>query len=384
MSETSDQDTYDGGTELVAYAPQNRTVDLRDRSTDSWTDVLPDAISLARGIANTEFVPAGLRGSEAKVTAAILYSRELGLAPMTGLGATHVIEGKAGISAEMMRALVLQAGHELHIVESTRERCTIRGRRRGSEEWTSATWTIQEAHQTQVFISKAQGWGPLSGKSQWKSWPTEMLLARATTRLVRMIFPDVAHGMRTMEELQDMSAEVVDAEATQAPPEAAPVQRRRKARPAARPAPEPAPAPAQEPADAEVDELPTEPANTVQRARKERPAPTPAPEPQPEADAPVEAEVVDAEVVDEPAPKPATKADDPTRKAVTAALMHWKRLGVDDRAERLWLTGEVIGRPITSSNDMTLDEARLLANRLERTKDRAALEAAIDQAKTAQ
>ena len=381
----AENEPYEGGTDLAVHQSQSRTVDLRDRATDSWTDVLHDVITLSRGIAQTEFVPAGLRGSEAKVSAAILYGRELGLPPLTALGATHVIEGKAGVSAEMLRALVLQAGHELHIVESTRERCTIRGRRRGSEEWTSATWTIAEAHQTQVFISKAQGWGPLSGKSQWKSWPTEMLLARATTRLVRMIFPDVAHGMRSVEELQDMTTtEVVDAEATQAPPEAAPVQRRRKARPAARPAPEPASAPAQEHADAEVDELPTEPTNTVQRARKERPAPTPAAEPQPEADAPVEAEVVDAEVVDEPAPKPATKADDPTRRAVTAALMHWKRMGVEDRAERLWLTGEVIGRPITSSNDLTLDEARLLANRLERTKDRAALEAAIDQAKTAQ
>ncbi|MEA5054266.1 MAG: hypothetical protein VB093_12590, partial [Propionicimonas sp.] len=83
-----------------------RQSDLRDVATDSWTDVLGDVINLARGIAGTEFVPNGLRGSIEKTSAAILYGRELGLPPMTALGSVHVVEGRAGISAEAMRALI--------------------------------------------------------------------------------------------------------------------------------------------------------------------------------------------------------------------------------------------------------------------------------------
>jgi len=390
-------ETYEGGAEIALRHTPSRTVDLRDRATDSWTDVVADASQLGSMIANTEFVPRGLRGDAAKVTAAILYSRELGLPPMTGLGGTHVIEGKAGISAELMRALVLQAGHELAIKRSDRTACEIWGRRKGTEEWTTATWTIQEAQQTKVFISKEKGWLPLASKSTWASWPAEMLLARATTRLVRMIFPDVAHGMRSVEELEDMS-EVVDAEVVgSAPPAPEPVQRRRVPRPS--PRAERTPAPAAEPVESVAEVAETEEAvpEPVQRQRAARPAPRPtapsapskavenhavAPveaevdtlpeEPAPTATAPKpEPEVVDAEVVEEAQSKP-------LRAAITTALMHFKRLGVEDRAERLWLTGQIVGRKITSTNDLTLDEARALAHMMERQKDLAALQAAID------
>lgn len=388
---------------LPATVHTNRAVDLRDRATDSWTDVLDDVITLARGIANTEFVPKGLRGSMEKTSAAILYSRELGLEPLTGLGSVHVIEGKAGISAEMMRALVLRAGHELAIKRSDRSVCEIWGRRKGTEEWTKATFTMDEANQTQVFISKEKGWGPLSAKSQWRSWPAEMLLARATTRLVRMIFPDVAHGMRTAEELQDMT--MLDAEGMDAPPVQEPIRRQPKAsqesgrKRVARPAPK-----KQEPAEettgeAEtVEETTTEPeapADPVSRSRTRtaRPAPRPAPasepvkKPEPEAPAGTtvetlpedDAEPVDAEIVDdEPAKDEPEELPEASRKAIALVQMHFNRLEVTDRAERLWITGQLTGRAVTTTKQLNLDELRGLVTVLERCKDMGAVNARLD------
>lgn len=191
--------------EVMPYAPPvaNRTVDLRNVATDSWTDVLADVVTLSRGIAGTEFVPAGLRGSMEKTTAAILYGRELGLPPMTALGSIHVIDGRAGTSAESMRALILQAGHELEIREMTTSRCRIAGRRRGSESWTEAV--AAKAEFDQVRIRTRGGSMKLTEKDNWRNWPAEMLLARATTRLARMMFADVIHGMRSTEELSDMT-----------------------------------------------------------------------------------------------------------------------------------------------------------------------------------
>lgn len=388
---------HDTGTELAVYQPPtNRTVDLRDHATDSWTDVLDDVIQLARGIANTEFVPVGLRGSIEKVSAAVLYSRELGLPPMTGLSGTHVIEGKAGISAELMRALILQAGHELAIKESTAQRCEIWGRRRGQEEWTKAVWTIQEAHNTQVFVSKDKGWGPLSSKSQWRSWPTEMLLARATTRLARQIFPDVTHGMRSVEELEDMTTvEEVAGPAVQQMPEPATVQRKRAPRPAPR-APQEAEAPsAEETAPESPPEAPAaEPRQTVQRKRVKRPEPrpappAPAPEPVEEAAAatvdelPDDDGVVDAEVVDD---APLTEEEEAPllteqqKKILGLVKMHWKRLVVEQREEQLWYTGIILkleAQP-SSHKDLSVEQLRTLLNTLERAKDITAINALIE------
>lgn len=389
MLATSPEDEpYVGGTDLALYHQPARTVDLRDHATDSWTDVLDDVIRLSRGIANTEFVPKGLRGSVEKVSAAVLFSRELGLMPMTGLGATHVIEGKAGISAEMMRALVLQAGHELHIVESTRERCKIRGRRKGSEQWTEAVWTIQEAHQTQVFVSKEKGWGALASKPQWRSWPTEMLLARATTRLVRMIFPDVVHGMRSVEELQDMT-EVVAGELVEGPPAVQPVQRQQRQR-VARPAPRTSVEPLAPAAQAEAVQVaapaaeavsePEEAPKTVQRQRVARPAPKtstpPVAEPVPDADG-----VIDAEIIaPTQAPTQAPPGEDPRAKgARTTILMHWQRLGITERAERIFYTGALARTEIQTTNDLTVDQLRRVAATLERCRDMAAVEAHLTQ-----
>lgn len=82
---------------------------LINPTTDSWTAVLHDVVALAQNINQTEFVPKDLRGSAPKVAAAILHGRELGLPPMTSLAGVHVIQGRPGVSAELMRALIQQS-----------------------------------------------------------------------------------------------------------------------------------------------------------------------------------------------------------------------------------------------------------------------------------
>ena len=386
-------ETYEGSGELAIARPVSRTVDLRDQVTDSWTDVYLEHAELARFLAPAQgLVPESLR-TPAKIMAATMLGREVGITPMAALNSIYIVEGKAGFSAEMMRALVLQAGHDLVVKHSDRTRCEIWGRRKGGEEWTKVSWTIQEAQQTQVFLSKDKGWGPLAAKAQWRSWPTEMLLARATTRLVRMIFADVIHGMRSVEELRDMT-EIVDAEIVEeGPPVVEPVQRRRASRPA--PRTQPAEQPATQPEASVTPEAPEEP-KPVQRQRMARPAPRSAPasipvenhaveaaavvdvlpdEPVPDADG-----VVDAEVVVEPAtPSATTGAEDPRRKITTYTLMQWDRLHVTDRAERLYLTAELVSHPVTSTNDLTIEELRGLADTLGRSRDLKALQAVIDQ-----
>lgn len=340
---------------------------LLDPATDSWTAVVSDAIKLAQVIAPTEFVPAGLRGSVPKVTAAILHGRELGLPPLTALAGVHVIAGKAGISAELMRALILQAGHQLAITESTASRCVMQGRRTGWEEWTKVAYTMEEAIKS----------GDAKKNPNYGSRPADMLLARATTRLARMIFADVTHGLRSAEELQDMAGD--DTGEVYVVPEVEQVTVSRQAAPSA-PAVEAAPASvrgarAGSPAGAAGGEVagPATPAASPRERRRPpltRRGPAapeesgqPEPAPEPSQDAP-------------PAPA-APSESDLFRKTVQAAVMHFQRLQVEERTERLWATQVLVGRPVKSTNELSLVEVRELAKKLERMRDHDALEAAL-------
>ena len=72
---------------------------------------------LAKTICNTEMVPMAFRGAWDKVMAAFMRGYELGLGPMQSLDSFNVIEGKVGLGAEAMRALIIEAGHQIILEE---------------------------------------------------------------------------------------------------------------------------------------------------------------------------------------------------------------------------------------------------------------------------
>ena len=112
---------------------------------------------------------------------------------MQALAKIHVINGRPGLSAELMRALVIRAGHSLRIEETTNTKAIVVGKRRGEERELRITWTMDDA--------KRAG---LAAKDPWKKYPRAMLVARATGELVRGVFPDVLAGITyTPEELSD-------------------------------------------------------------------------------------------------------------------------------------------------------------------------------------
>lgn len=158
-----------------------------------WIEVMAPALELARHVVDTEFVPRGLRGNAPAIVAAIMYGDELGLGPMQALAKISVIEGRPTLSAEAQRALILADGHELWVDEATATKVTVSGRRVGSERTSSVTWTLDDA--------KRAG---LAGRTNWRSYPRQMLQARATAELARLIFADVIGGLAATEELEDV------------------------------------------------------------------------------------------------------------------------------------------------------------------------------------
>lgn len=370
----------------LAPIDQPRPVALLDKSTDSWVAVLTDVVQLATNIAATEFVPTGLRGSVPKVVAAIMHGRELGLPPMTALAQTFVIGGRPGTYAEMQRALILAAGHQFRIHEQTEARCVMKCRRSDwpDGEWATYTFTMQEA-------TKA---GYARTNANYQKVPADMLLARCTGRMAKGTFPDVIHGLATVEELMD----VIDGEDVGylAPvPQMTAQVSRQGASPApavesgARAALGGAAAP-DGPGEAPVAPAAAEPGGPAAAGRKRAPlkprgrATQPIPESTPEPAAlPPEPEVVDAEVVEDAPVEPAGVASISEARAAarqtatTSVLMHFKRLLGDpvDREERLWYTGLIVERLVESTNDLDGDELRKVLKVLERMRNREQLEA---------
>jgi hypothetical protein len=400
-------------TEIVPVPPPaDRAPAVAD--TDSWIDKMQPIVWLAERIAGTEFVPKSLRDSPAAVAAAVLYGREVGLPPMTALTQTHVIEGKPAMSAEAMRAMVLAAGHDLVIEETTGALCRMKARRRGTEHWTTIQWTID--------MARAAG---VANKGVWKSYPRQMLQARCTTELVRLVFPDVIHGFRSTEELDDAGEEeqaAIDA-ATPAPTTkvsrtakktaakktaapalpAAPTAGGRPAAPAGPPLPgedgydaEPAPEPvsgssddgtaasqAEDAGNDSEDEPDTAPMDATSPAAVDTDA---ARAPEEGGEASEGAGSVQGEVAGNGIPAAVTTGRDVppgpvTRAQVRMVQSQWSRLGVEssDREERLALTVGLVGREVSSTNDLTKAEATALIDTLAKFKDRAALNGFLDE-----
>lgn len=224
-------------TELEPYRGRG---DLTRHDTDSWTQVIAEVGDLASKISNTEFVPESLRGKTAAVAAAILSGREMGVPPMTALSSIHVIKGRPAQSAQLMRQLVLAAGHQLRTVEATDTRCVFEGRRKGEEDWQQVVFTADQARKARIDLG---------------TYPEDKLYARATSRLCRRAFADVLGGMPySTEELEDGDVDVGEAPALPSAagngdtPEPAKRTMQRRSRPRAAPKTsktEPAPAAAE-------------------------------------------------------------------------------------------------------------------------------------------
>lgn len=393
--------------------------------TDSWTTVFTEVLELARGIADTEFVPTSLRGSIPATTAAILYGREVGLPPMTALNSTHVIEGRPSLEAQAMRAMILAAGHELEILESTGQVCKMRARRNGAETWSPVVmWTLD--------MARAAG---LLGKKNWDKYPRRMLQARCSSELAELYFPDVIMGFRSIEEMIDSTDENEPRDVETAPVARAPRKRAAKRatapapaaeRPAADPGP---PLPGEEPEAAETStgagtggeatapapvDPDTAPEESTAQVHAEARSTTPlsdgrdaAAPPEPSLDGD---DIHDAELVDEPTveptvdepdemcacgylssepvaecgnhPDPDEPAHDPGPRLANRAQVRALNTVLERKyevrgPERHRVVSVLISRPIVSLNALTADEISPLLDTLHMLEGRDALDAFV-------
>jgi hypothetical protein len=161
-----------------------------------WAQAANAAYQYAQVVCSTQAVPAGYRGKPQEGAAAILAGSEVGLSPMASLRAFDNIQGTPAPKAITLRAIVQGQGHDLEVVESDARHCVVEGRRKGSDRWQRLEWTIERAT-TAGYVAK---------NPKWKTDPTSMLVARATSEMSRWLDSAAIMGMPySAEEIRDQA-----------------------------------------------------------------------------------------------------------------------------------------------------------------------------------
>jgi hypothetical protein len=95
----------------------------------------------------------------------------------------HIIEGQPTLKPEIQLALVRQAGHSVSVKQSSVDAVVLVGRRSDTGDTAEVSYTIEDAKRANLV-----------GKGNWKTYPEDMLFARAVSRLNRRLFQDVLLG----------------------------------------------------------------------------------------------------------------------------------------------------------------------------------------------
>jgi hypothetical protein len=159
-------------------------------------DEAPMTFRMLKEITKTQFVPRAIRESaqpEMVAMAAIMMGRELGLGPMQAMIKIDVIDGRPAPSAELVVALIRSAGHSVTLVSEDRTQVTVLGERTDGDAM-QVTFTWEEA--SRIPATRKDPNKKLTDKQVWKSYPQDMMWARAVTRLARRLFPDVLTAVR--------------------------------------------------------------------------------------------------------------------------------------------------------------------------------------------
>ena len=118
---------------------------------------------------------------------------ELGLTAMTALQNMYVFDGKVTLPASLSVGVVKRSGlcEYFRCTHSDMESASYETLRVGDPEPVSLTYTIDQANRANLLH-----------KQNWKKYPAEMLRARCSIQLARMVYEDLLAGVYTRDELE--------------------------------------------------------------------------------------------------------------------------------------------------------------------------------------
>jgi hypothetical protein len=141
-------------------------------------------------------VKSGLFGlkDEAQALALMALCEAEGMHPAQAIRDYHIVQGRPAMKADAMLARFQRAGGSVHWPQYTDEKVVgVFSHPQGGS--VSIEWSIERAKRAK-----------LANKDVWKHYPRNMLRARCISEGVRAVYPGIAVGIYTPEELQDMPA----------------------------------------------------------------------------------------------------------------------------------------------------------------------------------
>ncbi len=184
-------------TAIEKYQPQTVA-----SSIEATANALVNAHKIGSALCRTAFVPKHFQNKPDDAAAAILYGATIDMDPVTALQNIFVIGGSPALYARTMVAIALSKGHEIWTEQESEGSVTVCGRRKGSQQVETVTWTTQMAERAGYATN-----------SKYKTDPRSMLYARASGDVARRIAPDALLGLaHNVEELATSPLAVVTSE----------------------------------------------------------------------------------------------------------------------------------------------------------------------------
>lgn len=132
---------------------------------------------------------------EAGIFAIIQKAKSLKIDPVDALGGgLYFLNGKTGMSAEMMNTLIRSNGHSIvKDPKSNDNICILHGKRQDNGDTWTESFSIDDAKRAGIY------------KNVWEKYPRNMCFNRALSNLARQLFPDVIKGCYEIEELKSFA-----------------------------------------------------------------------------------------------------------------------------------------------------------------------------------
>lgn len=155
-------------------------------------------------LAASALVPEIFRGNIANTTIALEMAHRIGASPLAVMQNLYIVHGKPGWSAQFIIAAVNSTGK----FSPLRFAVTGEGDDKGCVAWATENATKERLESPRVSIDMArkEGWLDKAG-SKWKTMPELMLRYRSATFFGRLYAPEVLMGMKTTEEIIDITPE---------------------------------------------------------------------------------------------------------------------------------------------------------------------------------
>lgn len=155
----------------------------------------------AQALASSDLVPKEFKGNVANCLIALNLAKRIGADPLMVLQNLDIIHGRPAFRATFLIACLNQCGRFTPLRykitgEGDDKTCVaVANDRETGEEY--------EGPPVSIGMAKAEGWSTKNG-SKWKTMPDLMLRYRAAAFFARTTAPEVAMGLYTADELDDI------------------------------------------------------------------------------------------------------------------------------------------------------------------------------------